>query len=61
MRYQQSDLPREPTHCPRSECVYCVDGICDEPSINKGNGDAKCHRASNLAVLVMLGKPLPKT
>lgn len=59
MRYQRTHLPGEPTHCPMSACVYCVDGTCDDPRINKGNSDAKCHRMSNKVVLVMLGKPLP--
>ena len=33
-------------------CVYRAEGsVCDEPQINKGNGDAACHRLGNRDLL----------
>lgn len=53
-RIQEHHLPAIPTQCMKTTCVYAVDGICDEPRINKGNGDAECHRLSNKRVLQIL-------
>jgi len=51
-------LPRSDSPCPRADCVYNKDGICDDPSVNKRNGDASCHRMANKDVLSMLkGSP----
>lgn len=53
-------LPSTPRRCPiDGGCVYKVDGICDNPSINKGNGDALCHRLSNRFMLKALGAAAP--
>lgn len=41
--------------CPQHECVYNKAGFCDEPRINRGNGDALCHKMSVSKVLEMLG------
>ena len=57
MRVQLGDLGCEPRTCPKAGCVYNLAGMCDEPSINKGNGDASCHRMNNKDVLAMLGRP----
>ena len=35
-------------------CVYSADGICDNPKLNKGNGDARCHRFGNKQLLEIL-------
>ena len=53
-RLQLYHLPCTSTHCPKEACVYNVAGSCDEPCINKGNGDAQCHKMSNKAVINML-------
>lgn len=54
--YQESDIPLTPTRCRMSGCVYRgEDGICDEPQINYGNGDAVCHALTPLVVLRLLG------
>lgn len=55
IRLQASDLPSSPTPCPTASCVYNEDGFCDDPRINKGNGDAECHGVSNKALLRRLG------
>lgn len=46
-------MPRTPHRCPK-QCVYAVAGVCDDPRINKGNGDAYCHRRGNREVLSWL-------
>lgn len=53
MRVSRGQLPSKPTPC-RKPCVYSEGGICSEPQINKGNGDAYCHRISNKHVLAWL-------
>jgi len=48
-------LPKNNATCDvKAECVYRVGDICDEPRINKGNGDAACHRMSNKVLLPLL-------
>lgn len=47
-------LPISPSRCPRVECVYNSFGVCDEPRICKGNGDAACHQMSNRDLLKLL-------
>ena len=42
-RLGRFDIPDMPTECRMNSCVYCENGNCDTPRINKGNGDAKCH------------------
>ena len=55
MRYvTKRNLPRRPTPCRRTDCVYAGEGDdehptiaaneCSNPYINSGNGDAKCYR-----------------
>ena len=57
-RVSKRMLPGMPRFCTLAvQCVYRVNGICDEPQINKGNGDAACHRMNNKDVLAAL-KPL---
>lgn len=54
-RVSKRSLPNTPRRCTLAyACVYRKDGICDEPQINKGNGDAGCHRANNKDVLAAL-------
>lgn len=49
------DLPSYPSPCGLEKpCAYRQDGYCDDPRINKGNGDAACHRMLNRDVLAML-------
>ena len=54
IRVQRYQLPNVATPCPKSMCAYNTEGICDDPRINKGNGDAACHRTPNKDVLKML-------
>jgi hypothetical protein len=56
-RVQWYEIPRTPRPCvygAARNCVYCENGICEDPQISKGNGDAKCHRLSNKEVVKML-------
>lgn len=53
-RVYPSDIPLEPTPCPISDCVYNEDGVCDEPRINRYNGDAWCYRLSTRRLLSLL-------
>ena len=54
-RVQRHDLPNRWVKCSSVMCVYNVEGgFCDTPQINKGNGDAACHRESNRALLSRL-------
>jgi len=53
-RVQRHHLPSDPTPCSRTACVYNEDGVCDGPSINKGNSDAECHLISNRAMYAAL-------
>ena len=48
------DLPNKSTPCIKVLCVYNVDGLCDEPRINKGNSDALCHKMTNKHLLELL-------
>lgn len=52
-RVQKWELP-SPAVCPIMDCVYNKQGGCDEPCINKGNGDAKCHKWSNRRLLIYI-------
>lgn len=36
-------LPQTPCLCRIIRCVYNADGVCDEPRINRANGDSECH------------------
>ena len=58
MRVSKYALPCAPTKCVvGGYCVYRDEqGVCDEPRINKGNGDAKCHRMGNAELLKYLGE-----
>ncbi len=47
-------IPMEPRQCPMRHCVYNELGECDEPRLNKGNGDSLCHKWSNKDLLAML-------
>lgn len=58
IRVSRRSLPSTPRVCTLANaCVYRKGGLCDEPQINKGNGDAACHRASNKDVLKWLQAP----
>ena len=39
-------LPESPRRCTQQQCVYNEGGVCDDPRINRGNGDAVCHRVT---------------
>ena len=65
MRYEftSCSIPRTPTPCRYSECVYngeegfgdypkVPDGICNDPRTNKGNGDALCHHKSTRTLVI---------
>lgn len=48
-------LPKRNAICSmKVECVYRVDGVCDEPRINKGNSDSACHKMNNKDLLPLL-------
>jgi hypothetical protein len=49
-------LPTKISICQsRKSCVYRDNrGICDDPFINNGNGDAACHRLRNKQILGFL-------
>ena len=51
-------IPNWPTRCTLAKsCVYRDQaGACDEPRINKGNGDSACHRMNNRDLLVHLAE-----
>jgi len=49
----KTDIPRKPHRC-QTSCVYNENGICDDPFINHGNGDASCYRMPAKKVLEML-------
>ncbi len=46
-------LPASPTPCAQT-CVYAEGGVCSEPRVNKGNGDAVCHTWTNKRLLAAL-------
>jgi hypothetical protein len=50
------NLPGLATKCEiPKQCVYRdANGICDDPRINKANGDSACHRMNNKDVLAIL-------
>jgi len=53
IRVSLRDLPNVNTACSvKVECVYLVNGVCDEPRINKGN--AVCHKMNNKDLLPLL-------
>jgi hypothetical protein len=58
-RVSTLQLPRVPTPCPKT-CIYATEGMCDEPRINKGNGDAYCHKRNNKDVLAWLNEAKQK-
>lgn len=48
-------IPSCPMFCSIGKgCVYRRALICDDPRINKGNSDAKCHKANNRDLLAAL-------
>lgn len=49
-RVTARDLPNSPRRCPQA-CVYSVKGICSDPNLNRGNGDAACHETSPRTIL----------
>lgn len=53
-RVSRNSLPRGETLCPHSECVYWVDGNCNDVANNKGNSDAVCHKMNNKDLLKQL-------
>jgi hypothetical protein len=53
-RFQKHHLPRKPVRCPILSCVYNEQGMCDDCFINKGNGDATCHKWTNKRVLELV-------
>lgn len=62
MRVSKRALPNTPRQCCVAQpCVYRVNGQCDEPQINKGNGDAACHRFNNKDLLLQLKPTGEKT
>jgi len=54
MRVQISALPDKPTKCNMVSCVYNDNNVCDDPRINKANGDAECHKMNNKDLLLIL-------
>jgi len=55
MRVSIREIPSCPMFCWVSRlCVYRSTKICDDPRLNKGNGDAACHRMNNKDLLPLL-------
>src|SRR5262245_24499612 len=54
-------IPNTPAVCRLvTPCVYRnKSSVCDQPSINKGNSDAACHRMRNKQILSLLTTELP--
>jgi len=53
-------IPSCPMFCSIGQgCVYRIALICDEPRINKGNFDAKCHSINNKDLLAALSTTRP--
>lgn len=49
-----SEVPKTPCKCDELLCVYNQACECDEPQINKGNGDAVCHHWANKRLIESL-------
>ena len=59
-RMQASELPGRYVFCALDRmCVYRINGMCDDPRNNKGNGDAACHRMGNRAIYEKLSDTAP--
>ena len=56
-RVQAYHLPKTKSICGKTACVYSEQGVCDNPWINKGNYDAKCHSEPNAKLLARLEVP----
>lgn len=54
VRHSTKDLPAAPAPCNVADCVYQAYGSCDNPRINRGNGDARCHRMAVPRLLKIL-------
>lgn len=56
IRVQRHALPEAPCLCRVvAACAYRDKAsVCDDPRINKGNGDSRCHRMNNRDVLALL-------
>ena len=54
-RVRSRDLPNVQTRCDKT-CVYRKNGICDDPRLNKGNGDSACNKENNRDLLARLSK-----
>jgi hypothetical protein len=55
----KNSIPKTPTKCPVGECVYngeSMAGVCDDPRINRGNSDAKCHTMKPIELVEILNK-----
>ena len=53
-------IPSCPMFCSIGQgCIYRIALICDDPRINKSNGDAKCHRINNVDLLAALSTMTP--
>ena len=51
-RIGKSWLPRRSVRCNLVvECVYKEQGVCNNPNVNSGNGDAACHKMSARKVM----------
>ena len=60
-RIQKTSIPDKPMLCANTSCVYNDDYVCTDPRNNKGNTDAKCHKASNKKLLSELKEINRKT
>ena len=60
----KNSIPRRPMQCSHTDCVYngeerhdgtkIDDGICDYPSLNRGNSDAECFGVRPRTVMTWL-------
>ena len=62
-RISKRMIPSYPCRCGTLDCVYngweVAPGVCKNPEIHKGNGDAACHLEGNRSLLLRL-EPLEK-
>jgi len=54
MRIQNRRIPNTPRLCPFWGCVYNESHECDNPQINRGNSDARCHKMNPAQIITHL-------
>jgi len=62
MRKQSREIPSFHVQCPFTKCVYnglVHDSGCDNPRINRGNSDARCHNMNRAQIISHLTRRAP--